>query len=97
MDISADDLNSITSVKIAACGTSWHAGLAGKYMIENLARVPVEVDCVGTHRYRDPVFERKRLLIVISQSGETADTIAAIAKRNRLAARSSRSATFKVR
>ena len=63
---------------IAACGTSWHAGLAGKYMIEQLARVPVEVDYASEFRYRDPVMTDKTLLLVISQSGETADTIAAL-------------------
>lgn len=78
MDISEDDLRAVRSVKIAACGTSWHAGLAGKYMIENLARVPVEVDYASEFRYRDPVLDETDLLIVISQSGETADTIAAM-------------------
>lgn len=78
MDISADDLKAITSVKIAACGTSWHAGLAGKYMIESLARVPVEVDYASEFRYREPVLSETDLIIVISQSGETADTIAAM-------------------
>src|SRR5918911_1098743 len=65
-------------VTIAACGTSWHAGLAGKYMIEQLARVPVEVDYASEFRYRDPVMSERTLLLVISQSGETADTIAAL-------------------
>jgi glucosamine--fructose-6-phosphate aminotransferase (isomerizing) len=65
-------------VLIAACGTSWHAGLAGKYMIEQLARVPVEVDYASEFRYRDPVMTERTLLLVISQSGETADTIAAL-------------------
>jgi len=78
MDISADDLRAVTSVKIAACGTSWHAGLAGKYMIESLARVPVEVDYASEFRYREPVLSETDLIIVISQSGETADTIAAM-------------------
>ncbi len=78
MDISDDDLRSVTSVKIAACGTSWHAGLAGKYMIESLARVPVEVDYASEFRYREPVLSETDLIIVISQSGETADTIAAM-------------------
>jgi len=78
MDISESDFQAITSVKIAACGTSWHAGLAGKYMIEALARVPVEVDYASEFRYRDPVLSENDLLIVISQSGETADTIAAM-------------------
>ncbi len=78
MDISEDEFKSLTSIKIAACGTSWHAGLAGKYMLENLARVPVEVDYASEFRYRDPVLSETDLLIVISQSGETADTIAAM-------------------
>ncbi len=78
MDISDEDLQALTSVKIAACGTSWHAGLAGKYMLEKLARVPVEVDYASEFRYRDPVLRDTDLLIVISQSGETADTIAAM-------------------
>ena len=78
MDISEDDFRAITSIKIAACGTSWHAGLAGKYMLEQLARVPVEVDYASEFRYRDPVLSENDLLIVISQSGETADTIAAM-------------------
>src|SRR5213078_5175609 len=62
----------------AACGTSWHAGIAGKYMIEQLARVNVEVDYASEFRYRDPVLDENTLLLVISQSGETADTIAAL-------------------
>ncbi|MCA1622585.1 MAG: glutamine--fructose-6-phosphate transaminase (isomerizing) [Acidobacteria bacterium] len=78
MDISEEDFLGFTSIKIAACGTSWHAGLAGKYMIEELARVPVEVDYASEFRYRSPVLNENTLLIVISQSGETADTIAAM-------------------
>ena len=78
MDISADDFKAVTSIKIAACGTSWHAGLAGKYMLEAIARVPVEVDYASEFRYRDPVLNENDLIIVISQSGETADTIAAM-------------------
>jgi glucosamine--fructose-6-phosphate aminotransferase (isomerizing) len=78
MDISDEDFQAVTSIKIAACGTSWHAGLAGKYMIEQLVRVPVEVDYASEFRYRDPVLSETDLLIVISQSGETADTIAAM-------------------
>ncbi len=83
MDISDEDLRSLTSVKIAACGTSWHAGLAGKYMIEQLARVPVDVDYASEFRYRDPVLTENDLLVVISQSGETADTIAAMREAKR--------------
>ncbi len=78
MNISEADFQGVTSIKIAACGTSWHAGLAGKYMLEQLARVPVEVDYASEFRYRNPVLSETDLLIVISQSGETADTIAAM-------------------
>src|SRR6266404_1609109 len=77
-NITESEFKRITSIKIAACGTSWHAGLAGKYMIEQLARVPVEVDYASEFRYRDPVLDANTLLLVISQSGETADTIAAL-------------------
>jgi glucosamine--fructose-6-phosphate aminotransferase (isomerizing) len=77
-DISEDDFKRFTSIKIAACGTSLHAGLAGKYMIEQLARVSVDVDYASEFRYRDPVLDDNTLLVVISQSGETADTIAAL-------------------
>ena len=78
MNILEEDFKGLTSIKIAACGTSWHAGLAGKYMLEQLARVPVEVDYASEFRYREPVLSESDLLIVISQSGETADTIAAM-------------------
>jgi glucosamine--fructose-6-phosphate aminotransferase (isomerizing) len=64
-------------VKIIACGTSWHAALAGKFMIERLARIPVEVDYGSEFRYRDPIVNSDMLTVVISQSGETADTLAA--------------------
>jgi glucosamine--fructose-6-phosphate aminotransferase (isomerizing) len=77
-NITEADFKRFTSIKIAACGTSWHAGLAGKYMIEQLARVPVEVDYASEFRYRDPVLDENTLTLVISQSGETADTIAAM-------------------
>ncbi len=78
MNITEAEFKRFTSIKIAACGTSWHAGLAGKYMIEQLARVSVEVDYASEFRYRDPVLDEDTLLLVISQSGETADTIAAL-------------------
>ncbi|MGD9631338.1 MAG: glutamine--fructose-6-phosphate transaminase (isomerizing) [Pyrinomonadaceae bacterium] len=78
MNISEEDFRSVTSIKIAACGTSWHAGHAGKFMLEKLARVPVEVDYASEFRYRDPVLKETDLMVVISQSGETADTIAAM-------------------
>ena len=77
-NIAEADFRRFTSIKIAACGTSWHAGLAGKYMIEELARLAVDVDYASEFRYRDPVLDENTLLLVISQSGETADTIAAL-------------------
>jgi glutamine---fructose-6-phosphate transaminase (isomerizing) len=77
MDISAKEFKEFRQVRIVACGTSWHAALAGKFMIEKLARVPVEVDYGSEFRYRDPLVGRDTLTVVISQSGETADTLAA--------------------
>ncbi len=77
MDISPRDFREFRSVRIIACGTSWHAALAGKFMIERLARIPVEVDYGSEFRYRDPIVGRDTLTVVISQSGETADTLAA--------------------
>ncbi len=77
MDITEAELKSTQKINIAACGTSWHAGLAGKYMIERLARVPVDVDYASEWRYRDPITSNKEITLLITQSGETADTIAA--------------------
>jgi len=78
MDITEDDFRKLEKVYIAACGTSWHAGLAGKFMIERLAKLPVEVDYASEFRYRDPLNGPDDLTILITQSGETADTIAAM-------------------
>jgi len=77
MEITESDFRALNKVNIAACGTSWHAGLAGKFMIERLARVPVEVDYASEYRYRNPITGPDALTILITQSGETADTIAA--------------------
>jgi glucosamine--fructose-6-phosphate aminotransferase (isomerizing) len=77
MDIAPAEFARFTQVRIIACGTSWHAGLAGKFMIEKLARIPVEVDYGSEFRYRDPIVRPGTLTVVISQSGETADTLAA--------------------
>jgi glucosamine--fructose-6-phosphate aminotransferase (isomerizing) len=77
MDIAPKEFARFRQVKIIACGTSWHAGLAGKFMIEKLARIPVEVDYGSEFRYRDPIVDDETLTVVISQSGETADTLAA--------------------
>jgi len=77
MQISDAEFRAFEKVRIVACGTSWHAALAGKFMIEKLARVPVEVDYGSEFRYRDPILDAKTLTVCISQSGETADTLAA--------------------
>jgi glucosamine--fructose-6-phosphate aminotransferase (isomerizing) len=77
MEISEQEFRKFRNIKIVACGTSWHAGLAGKFMIERLAGVPVEVDYGSEFRYRDPIINDHTLVICISQSGETADTLAA--------------------
>ncbi len=77
MEITEADFKAARKVNIAACGTSWHAGQAGKFMIESLARIPVEVDYASEWRYRDPIVDKDTITILISQSGETADTIAA--------------------
>jgi glucosamine--fructose-6-phosphate aminotransferase (isomerizing) len=77
MQISDAEFRAAKKINIVACGTSWHAGLAGKFMIESFARVPVEVDYASEWRYRDPIVGPDTITLVISQSGETADTIAA--------------------
>ncbi|MBI4889339.1 MAG: glutamine--fructose-6-phosphate transaminase (isomerizing) [Acidobacteria bacterium] len=77
MQIRPVEFASFQSVRIVACGTSWHAALAGKFMIERLARIPVEVDYGSEFRYRDPIIGPGSLTVLISQSGETADTLAA--------------------
>ena len=77
MQISDQQFRAFQQVRIVACGTSWHAGLAGKFMIERLARLPVEVDYGSEFRYRDPILDSNTLTVCVSQSGETADTIAA--------------------
>jgi glutamine---fructose-6-phosphate transaminase (isomerizing) len=77
MQISDAEFRAAKKINILACGTSWHAGQAGKFMIENFARVPVEVDYASEWRYRDPIVAPDTITLVISQSGETADTIAA--------------------
>ncbi len=77
MEITEAEFREAKKINIIACGTSWHAGQAGKFMIESLARVPVEVDYASEWRYRDPIVDTETITLVISQSGETADTIAA--------------------
>jgi len=77
MQIGEAEFRAAKKINILACGTSWHAGQAGKFMIEHFARVPVEVDYASEWRYRDPIVNADAITLVISQSGETADTIAA--------------------
>jgi glucosamine--fructose-6-phosphate aminotransferase (isomerizing) len=77
MKIGDEELAAATSLSIAACGTSWHAALTGKYMIERLARLPVDVDYASEYRYRNPIADAHVLGLLITQSGETADTLAA--------------------
>jgi glutamine---fructose-6-phosphate transaminase (isomerizing) len=77
MEITEAEFKAAKKINIAACGTSWHAGQAGKFMIESLARIPVEVDYASEWRYRDPLVSPDTITVLISQSGETADTIAA--------------------
>ena len=82
-----DDVAAIKKIMITACGTAYHAGLVGKYYIEQLARIPVEVDIASEFRYRNPLVDSSTLVIVISQSGETSDSLAALKEAKRLGAR----------
>ncbi|MGE0463535.1 MAG: glutamine--fructose-6-phosphate transaminase (isomerizing) [Vicinamibacterales bacterium] len=86
--ISPADLAAVNKVTMVACGTSWHAALVGKFMIEQLARIPVEVDYGSEFRYRDPIVDRRSLTVAITQSGETADTLAALREAKSKGARS---------
>ena len=85
--MSDEDLRSLQNIHIVACGTAYHAGLVGKRVIETLTRVPVEVDIASEYRYRNPIITDKTLVVVISQSGETADTLAALREAKRRGAR----------
>jgi glucosamine--fructose-6-phosphate aminotransferase (isomerizing) len=78
VDITEDELRRIERLHVLACGTSWHAGLIGKFLIEHIARVPVEVDYGSEYRYRDPIANERVLALGISQSGETADTLSSM-------------------
>jgi glucosamine--fructose-6-phosphate aminotransferase (isomerizing) len=78
LNMTDEELKQINRIVITACGTSWHSALIGEYMLEELARIPVEVEYASEFRYRNPVVDEKTLVIAISQSGETADTLAAI-------------------
>lgn len=76
--ISKEQINKLNKIYIVACGTAYHAGVVGKYVIEKLARIPVELDIASEFKYRDPILDENSLMIVISQSGETADTMSAL-------------------
>ena len=78
LKLSAKELNAFSRIYIVACGTSWHAAMVGKYMMEEYCRIPVEVDLGSEFRYRNPILGKDTLLVLISQSGETADTLAAL-------------------
>ena len=85
--LSAEDLNNINKIYIVACGTAYHAGKIGKLAIEKLAKIPVETDIASEFRYSDPFVDDRTLLILVSQSGETADTLAALREAKRKGAR----------
>jgi glutamine---fructose-6-phosphate transaminase (isomerizing) len=87
LNLTDDELKYFDRVIITACGTSWHSGIIGEYMLEELARLPVEVEYASEFRYRNPVVDGRTLVIGISQSGETADTLAAIREAKRRGAR----------
>jgi glucosamine--fructose-6-phosphate aminotransferase (isomerizing) len=87
LNLKDEDLARINRVVITACGTSWHAGLVGEYMLEEVARLPVETEYASEFRYRNPIVDERTLVIVISQSGETADTLAALREAKRRGAR----------
>jgi glucosamine--fructose-6-phosphate aminotransferase (isomerizing) len=84
MKMTDEEIKNLKKIYIVACGSAYHAGAVGKYVIEDMARIPVEIDIASEFRYRNPIFEKDSLAIIISQSGETADTLAALreAKKN---------------
>jgi glucosamine--fructose-6-phosphate aminotransferase (isomerizing) len=88
MNLTDSDFREINKIQLLACGTSWHAGLVGKFLIEQLAGVPTEVDYGSEYRYRRPIVDNKTLTVVITQSGETADTLAALREAKGKGARS---------
>ena len=87
IDLSPEDIRKFSKIHIVACGSAYHVGVVGKYVIEKLARIPTEVDVASEFRYRDPIIDENTLVIVISQSGETADTLAALKKAKELGAK----------
>ncbi len=87
LNLGDEQLKSYNRIVITACGTSWHAALIGEYMLEEMARIPVEVEYASEFRYRNPVLDERTLVIAISQSGETADTLAAVREAKRRGSR----------
>jgi glutamine---fructose-6-phosphate transaminase (isomerizing) len=87
LNMSDEEINRVNRVIITACGTSWHAGLIGEYIFEEMARIPCEVEYASEFRYRNPIVDENTLVIAVSQSGETADTLAAIREARRRGAR----------
>jgi glutamine---fructose-6-phosphate transaminase (isomerizing) len=87
LNLTDEQLNRFTRVIITACGTSWHAGLIGEYIFEEIARIPCEVEYASEFRYRNPIVDETTLVIAVSQSGETADTLAAVREAKRRGAR----------
>ena len=87
LNLSDEQLSKVERIVITACGTSWHSGLIGEYMLEEMARLPVEVEYASEFRYRNPVVDERTLVIGVSQSGETADTLAAIREAKHRGAR----------
>ena len=85
--LTSEDLNNIDKVYIVACGTAYNAGLMGKFAIEKLAKISVEVDIASEFRYREPLVNDRSLIITLSQSGETADTLAVLRDAKKLGAR----------
>ena len=83
LDNIREELINCEKITICACGTSWHAGIIAKYLIENFAKISVNVDYASEYRYRNPVYSKNEILIVISQSGETADTLACVTEANK--------------
>jgi glucosamine--fructose-6-phosphate aminotransferase (isomerizing) len=87
LNLSAEQLREVKRIIILGCGTSWHAGLIGEYMLEEFARIPVEVEYASEFRYRNPILDEGTLVLVISQSGETLDTLAAMREARRRGSR----------
>jgi len=87
INITKEELDKLDKIFIVACGTAYHAGVVGKYIIEKLARIPVEVDLASEFRYRDPIISSRNLVIIISQSGETLDTLIALKESKKRGAR----------